>query len=872
VPLSGADDTLQRRRAAAALACVLLAVLAAWLRSLSGEFVYDDQLLIVRNPAMAQLSSWPAVLGRGMWSFLDAQDAQQVGYWRPLTGLVQLFTNVLGHGSPLVFHWVSLLLHLAATGAAFALALELARSLPVALMAALLFGLHPVHVESVAWISALNDPLYGLFALLALRSWIRWRRAGSPGSPWRAGLLLLLALASKELALAVVPLVLLYDLVRERAPGEPAGALGGIASAGMRAWLPFALAVLLWYACRVAVFGELSAGFARTTTWFGVGAGRLAQLRVELFGGFTWLSFWPVDLKLLHPFKPALSATDPQFLRALVCGAGLVAAFVWAWRARARTLAYALAFLPISVLPALVRLESLSISPLSERYLYVGVFGFVLALVWCLWRWLPRALAIALCLVIGALYSLRTVDRTAFWHDELTLFRTLRAQTPEVIEPCWGLGRVLLERYRVSGAPEDLREATESFFTGLHLLTRAQQGDGSIFATRSDAIQVNLGVGWCLLYQGESSGDTYNGAYQAFQDVVNTYRRSDQALVGLASAQIQRREYENAEKSLRQALALNERNAEAHHNLALVLLSRNSLDEACREFERALELRPAHLEDQIWLARISLQQGKEDQARAWIARARAAHPDSTGPLVVEATAAARRQQFDEALKLVDQALVRSPDDGEALALKGTLHLQRGEKNSAQQALLRACELLPTDFEVHYNMGALLLPTSIEEALPYLVRAYELRPPGPAGETLRATLAQLPFHAARVPCELAKADLARADVAGASAWVAKARTLEPQNGEVALLAGDLAQRRGDNAEAERELLEACKLLPASLEARYTLASVYVALNRGQDAERVLEELLAVSRRQGAGTPEEEFMRQRAREMLEELRAK
>ena len=307
------DDQLRRRRAAAGLVCVLIAVLGIWLRSLSGEFVSDDKLLILRNPQLAELSNWPSVVGRGMGSSLDAQQAQPQGTWRPLAGTLLLFTNVLGHGSPLFFHWVAVLLHLAATAAAFALALELAGSLAVALLTALLFGLHPGHVESVAWISALSDPLFATFALLALRSWIRWRKAGSMGLAWQAGALLFLGLLAKELALAVVPLALAYDLASTRKTGRA------------RDWAPFASAGLLWYAGRALSFGELSAGFAHTATWFGVGPVRLAQLRIELFGGYAWLGLWPRDLQLLHPFRPTLSGSDPAFLRSLACSAGLIA-------------------------------------------------------------------------------------------------------------------------------------------------------------------------------------------------------------------------------------------------------------------------------------------------------------------------------------------------------------------------------------------------------------------------------------------------------------------------------------------------------------------------------------------------------------------
>lgn len=815
---------------------MLIAVLGVWLRSLSGEFVSDDKLWILRDPELTQ----------------------QQGAWHPLAGTLLLFTNVLGHNSPLAFHWLAVLLHVAATAAAFALALELAGSLAVALLAALLFGVHPAHTGSVAWISALDDSLCAGFVFLALRGWIRWRKAGSIGSPWLAGLWLLLALLSKEAALAVAPLALLYDLANGRKAG-PA-----------RAWLPFALAGLLWYVGRAAVFGELGAGFGRTTTHFGVGSVRLAQLRIELLGGYTWLSLWPQDVQLLHPFHPTLSGSDPGFLRALACSAGLIAAIAWAWKRRATTLAFALAFLPIAVLPGLVRIGSLGTAPLSERELAFGLFGIVLALVWCLWRWLPHWLALACCLVVGTLYSMRSVERTAFWHDDLALFRSQHAQNPEMPEPCWNLGRVLLERYRASGSFEDLAEATRVFWQGLDLIHRAQRGDGSIFATRNDHIQINLGVAWCLLYDGENSGDLENGAEDVFQQVVQRYPESDQALVGLASAQVQRGQLDEAEKSLRSALTKNERNVEAHKNLGIVLMSRGNLDGAQTELARALELRPDHLEDLIWLARITLQQGKEEEARVWIDRARAAHPESSAPLVVEALLATRHKQFDTALQLVDRALERNHDDGEALALKGKLHLRRSEKNSAQQALVRACDLLPTSFEVHYNMGALMLEHSTEEALPYLVRAYELRTPGEAADALREQLLRVPFSASRTPCELAQADLARGDLAAANEWALKAQAIEPGNGDVHLVLGVIAERRGATEDAVRELEAARRLLPSSLEARYALAKLYIHVAEKSKAIDALQELLKIVNREGASTPKDEALRRSARELLEDLR--
>src|SRR5262245_52031500 len=193
--------------------CVALAAIP-FLPGLAGGFVYDDLAMVVRNPRIASFAHLPEILGRPMLDFLDPETASHVGYWRPVAGLALTLGYALGGGGPIGFHLVSLGLHLAATAVAFRLAWRLSKSTPIAFFAALLFAVHPTHVEGVSWISAINDPLFGLFALLALDAFVAWRDAGSRGSAWGAALWLLPALLSKEMAAAIAPMALAVDVGR----------------------------------------------------------------------------------------------------------------------------------------------------------------------------------------------------------------------------------------------------------------------------------------------------------------------------------------------------------------------------------------------------------------------------------------------------------------------------------------------------------------------------------------------------------------------------------------------------------------------------------------------------------------------------------
>ena len=200
------------------LALLLLLVAAAWLHApaLSGDFVYDDRLLVLSNPVVADAARWPEAFTSGMWDFADAETARAVGCWRPVAVLLLMLSWAVGGADPWVFHCVSLVVHLAALAACWRCARTLSRSGNAALVAAALWAFHPTHVESVAWISAIGDPAFGLCAFLALDAWMRAREAGR--APWVAGGWFALALLSKEMALALVPIVLLLELAlgRER--------------------------------------------------------------------------------------------------------------------------------------------------------------------------------------------------------------------------------------------------------------------------------------------------------------------------------------------------------------------------------------------------------------------------------------------------------------------------------------------------------------------------------------------------------------------------------------------------------------------------------------------------------------------------------
>lgn len=205
-----AATTWSRTQRLALGALLVLATVLAYGPIFGATFVYDDTLVVLRNPAVSEFD-FGALLSRPLWSFYSPESELAVGYWRPAASLLLATTYAFAGPSPLAFHLLVLVLHVAASCAAWSLARRITHSDGIGFAVGLLFALHPVHVESVAWISAIGDPAFGLCVLLALERHLAWREAGSNGSPWVAGALILAGLAAKELAAGGIVAIIAVD-------------------------------------------------------------------------------------------------------------------------------------------------------------------------------------------------------------------------------------------------------------------------------------------------------------------------------------------------------------------------------------------------------------------------------------------------------------------------------------------------------------------------------------------------------------------------------------------------------------------------------------------------------------------------------------
>ena len=240
-----------RPRAGAVL--VVLAAVAVYANTLRNGFVYDDLHQVLEDPRIRGLGGLSDIFSSGVWSFKWGPSS----YYRPMMQLSYLLTYQVAELSPWAYHLVNTLLHAGATLALYALGLRVLAdqrraALAAATVAALVFAVHPLHTEPVAWIAAVGDLQLALYGLLSILLYLR----ALDGRRWaHVGALACYALAllSKEPAVVLPAILLAVDLLWSRQRS--------LRDAVIRL-TPFALLTVGYFVVRTVVLGGVAPGSA----------------------------------------------------------------------------------------------------------------------------------------------------------------------------------------------------------------------------------------------------------------------------------------------------------------------------------------------------------------------------------------------------------------------------------------------------------------------------------------------------------------------------------------------------------------------------------------------------------------------------------
>lgn len=380
----------------------------------AGFLNYDDNEYVSANPVVQR-----GLSAEGLrWAF----EGTHASNWHPLTWLshmldVQLFGG--GPDSAAAHHLANVFVHLLASLLLYALGIALTGRWPESLVVALLFAIHPMHVESVAWVSERKDTLSALFGFATLLAWARWTRVGGRALYLLSLLLFVAGLLSKSMLVTWPAVMLLLEVwpLRRRI--------------GLRKRLleklPFFALVVVAAAATVRAQSEGRA--LRSTDLLGLGD-RLRNALVVIWKYLGQLA-WPHDMAVFHPHW-ALVNELPSPSMAMVAGAALALAVTtaaaWLWGRKRGTWAPLVGWLLyLGTLLPVLGVVQVGPQSMADRYTYIpsiGIFLVVAAALGRLARHSPNAarMIVVLASITGIGLIGITRAQVQVWKDSGTLF------------------------------------------------------------------------------------------------------------------------------------------------------------------------------------------------------------------------------------------------------------------------------------------------------------------------------------------------------------------------------------------------------------------------------------------------------------------
>ncbi|HWR97103.1 MAG TPA: tetratricopeptide repeat protein [Candidatus Methanoperedens sp.] len=569
------------------LALFLLAAALYWPVRGNGFFVIDDGLHVLANDRVKEGLSWPGV----RWAF------SSVGYahnWHPIAWLshmadVQLFgLDASGH------HLTSLLSHAVVTGLLFLSLWVMTGALWRSAAVAVLHAVHPLRVESVAWVAERKDLLVAMFWVLGLVAWTRYARQPNPG---RYSLVVL----CHALGLMTKPMMVTFPLVLLLIDAWPLGRFSLRAGGSWKRLLLSAVmekAPLLLMSLAVGLITVWAQGTA-VVPLASISATDRALISVRALLRYLRTALWPSDLAPYYPLEAAPGVVVSLVGVILVVGISLL---VWRLRRRAAWLATGWAWFIVTLLPVLGLVKA-GWQEAADRFTYIPLTGLLIAVVWSIPRSSRRGLSgFAAWLLLPAVIGLALATRAqiGWWKDSETLLR----RTLAVTEVNWfahlELGKLLTGKGRLTEGEEQLRQALAVFPD----LPEAHRGIAAIRLREGKALEAAEGFQraaaarpgepgiWYDLGTALAAAGRHDEAAASFQRALELEPGTSAFWWGLQGELALAGREGEARRVLGNALQRFPDSAEFHADAGVLAARAGDLSEAEGHFTRALELNP----------------------------------------------------------------------------------------------------------------------------------------------------------------------------------------------------------------------------------------------------------------------------------------
>jgi len=654
---------------------LVLAVWAVFGQTLHYEFVnYDDRIYVYENPDVIRGLSLSGVV----WAFTHTL----CWNWHPITALSHMLDyqlyglNAGGH------HLTNILLHSSAAMLLFLLLQNLTGAVWKSAFVAGIFAIHPLRVESVAWVAERKDVLSGLFFMLTLWAYTQYAKRTAKGGVetqqreqtrlpfvlgpmasgyyWLALVFCALGLMSKPMLVTLPFVMLLLDYwPLQRFPKQDSGF--------KTAWFVWEKIPFLIQSAAVCVATVLAQQTVITLQSFSVPS-RLGNALVA-YAAYIGQSFYPVGLGVLYPHPGnRLSALGIglSLMMLLVITVGVVAGrreyrwmlVGWLWY--------------LGMLVPVIGLVQVGAQARADRYTYLPQIGLCILLVWGTEklygarRYRHAGLAAGGVAILGVLLVLSRAQ-TVHWKDSVSLWTHTLACTSENYIAHYNLGVALSDQGKTDEAIQQYEQALQ---------------------IKPDYTEAHNNLGLKLNEQGK-----FDEAIQHYEQLLQIKPDFAEGHFNLGLALDAQGKLDKAIQQYERTLQIKPDHAKAHNNLGVALKAQGKVDKAIQHYDQALQIKPDFAEAHFNLGVELDAQGKLDEAVRHYERALQIKPDYTKAHNALGITLAKQGKLEEAIHHFEQALRFKPDYAEAYLNIGHVLTIQGKLTEAiphlQQALTLA---------------------------------------------------------------------------------------------------------------------------------------------------------------------------------------
>ena len=714
-----------------ALCLALLTLVAYWQTFHHDYIAYDDEQYVTMNPYV----QWGLTKDSVKWAFTTSHASN----WHPLTWMSHMLDCRLFGISPVGPHAVNLLLHIANTLLLLFVLNRMTKSLWKSAFVAALFALHPMHVESVAWVSERKDVLSALFLLLTVWAYVRYSELRGVKRYLPVALLFGLGLLSKP-SLVTLPFALLlldyWPLGRFKAKVESRKSKESERSA-LNTQLSTSNAPSTKHQApstnlRKLVLEKLpllamAAASSASTYWAQKAGGALIvaddrlspAIRVDnaIISYVTYIRkmFWPQDMAIFYP-HPMGHIPAWQIAGGLIL---LVSLTVLSFRLGRRHPYLTVGWLwYLGTLVPMIGLVQVGKAAMADRYTYISYIGLFIILAW------------------GIPDLLRKGEREKGRGGEAdgSTFNVQRSTPngnpkPETRNPKPSNTQHPTPNTHTPTPPNPYTVVLAvvsamivvALATGAWLQLRYWQNPMTIFSHALDVTTGNdmahIQVGNCLFKNGKTEE-----AIKHYTEALRINPYADRAHNNLGNAYALLGRPDKADREYRAALAMRA-NPVAYYNLGNLYSRQGKLNESVAYYEKALEIQPDYPEVHTNLADVLTRLGRLDEAAEHAAEVQRLMPNSAEAHYRMAGILVQRKDFNGAMVQYREAIRLKPDYAEAHYSLGSALALQGHLDEAFEAFTDAVKLRPNYADAHFNLGVVY--DTRNDEMPQAMKEYRL---------------------------------------------------------------------------------------------------------------------------------------------------